>query len=524
MRKILSLVLALSLAFSCFGVMSFAENDDEAAARPECVAKVIDPIINDINTAFAESVNQVGYDSVDAAMKTGNITDFDKFISDNKSDSMFGVTMEELYGDTREPFVWSNFKVALVSTDDHGTLPCQFKEMYDECAEVLLGNRVEYEGKAADVALFEKITEVKVTVGQKVNHYNYYFILGKGELSLVRANTNLYLKRVISNYWSGGRFYTNKNIVAISNFIGTLINPNFVLIPEGSRPIDDNVSMDAYEFFGKIVELSGLGAVIDNNWCKQTGMDFIPLMGAFGVNTEMLLTGEKTDGFFVARRILTDMFSEFFSAPLTFTLNVLWAFSKEYSTTYKDAFRALFSMRYAQYGNKYTEEELSTVTGAFNFISDAVYSTMSKIKGTPLTDKLEIGTIPAAKFATAADHDELFLMTLCYLDINRAYKNNEIVIENIWISFNKAAQSTLTEDELTTIKSFFDSFVRGELTMKSFLKDMLEDVTNTNIGQLENDFMNSIKVSISNLLKKIVDALDNFIRILLGEKDIFERI
>lgn len=526
MKKFLSLLLALSLAFSCFGVVSFAQDDDDAQyyQRPECVAKVIDPIINEINTEFADSINQIGYDSVDAAAKTGNITDFDSFVAANKKDLMFGVSMEDLYIDVREPFAWSNFKVPLVFTDDHGNLPCKFKKMYDECAEVLLGNIYEYEGKAADVALFEKISEVKVTVGQKTNHYNYFFILGKGEISLVRANTNLYLKRIISNYWGGGRFYTNENIVAITNFIGTLINPNFILLPEDYRPIDDNVRMDAYTFFGKIVELSGLGKLIDSNWCRQSGMDFIPLMAALGVNTDTLLTGEKTEGYYVGRRLLTDMFSEFFASPLTYILNVIWAFSKEYSNTYQEPFRALFTMRYAQVGDQYTEEELSTLTGVFNFISDSVDSVMNKVKRTPLNDNLVFAKLPATRFASAIDHDELFLMVLCYLDINRIYMNNEIILENMWLDFSNAAGDTLTKDEMTTVKSFYDNFVRGELTMKSFLKDMLEDVTNVNMGQIENDFMNSLKTSIANLIKKIVDAIDNFVRIILGERDPFERI
>ncbi len=526
MKKFLSLLLAFSLAFSCFGVMSFAadDDDDEYSTRPQCVSKVIDPIINQIDTAFADSINELGYASVDAVAKTGNIEDFDSFIENNGEDLMFGVKIKELYTEVREPFSWANFKIPLVFTDDHGDLPCEYKKMYDECAEVLLGNRYEYEGKEADLALFEKISEVKVTVGQKVNHYNYFFLLGKGELSLIRANTNLYLKRIISNYWGGGRFYTNANIVAITNFIGTLINPHFNTLPKDYRPIDDNVSIDAYAFFGKIVELSGLGAVIDANWCRQSGVDFIPLMGALGVHTDTLLTGEKTEGYYVGRRLLTDMFSEFFSAPLTYVLNVIWAFSKEYSSTYQEAFRALFSMRFGQMGGKFSEEELATVTGAFNFLSDAVDSVMNKIKGSPLNDNLVFGKLPASKFASSADHDELFLMVLCYLDINRVYKNNEIVLENIWISFENAVKSTLTSEELTTVKSFYDNFVRGDFTMKVFLKDMLEDVTNVNIGQIENDFMNSIKTSISNLLKKIVDAIDNFVRIVLGEKDIFERI
>ena len=525
MKKFLSLILALSIAVSCFGVMSFAvDDDDEDNVRPLCVSKVIDPIINEINTAFSDSINQIGYSSVDEVEKTGNITDFEGFIKANQDDLMFGVSIKELYGEVREPFSWANFKIPLVFTDDHGTLPCEYKKMYDECAEVLLGNRIEYEGKAADVALFEKISEVKITVGQKVNHYNYYFLLGKGEISLIRANTNLYLKRIISNYWGGGRFYTNENMVTLINFIGTLLNPNFTLLPEGYRPIEDHVSMDAYTFFGKVVELSGLAAIIDANWCRQSGMEFIPLMGALGVHTDSLLTGEKTEGYYVGRRLLTDMFSEFCSSPLTYVLNVIWAFSKEYSTTYQDAFRSLFTVRFSQLGSQYSEEELATVTGAFNFLTEVIDSVTHQTHKSPLGDNLVFGKIPASKFASAVDHDELFLMVLCYLDINHIYKNNEIVLENIWISFEEAAGSTLTEDEMTTVKSFYDNFVRGKFTMKGFLKDMLEDVTNVNIGQLENDFMNSIKVSISNLMKKIVDAIDNFVRILLGEKDIFERI
>lgn len=546
MKKVLSLLLAFSLAFSCFGVMSFAADEDDF--RPDCVAAVIDPIISDVASSFCESINQVGYESVDKAFSTGYIENMEGFIAANSDDSMFGVSLGDLYGYKDTPFAWSNFRVCMVGTDKHTDSACEFKKAYDECAEVLLGNIVEYPEKARDLALFEKIAEVKITVGENKGHYNYYFTLGKGELSLVRANTNLYLKRIISNYWGGGKFYTNENIVKIANFIGTLINPQFTLLPKGYRPIDDNVSFDDYTFFGKIVELSGLDQLINSNWCRQPGMDFISLMGALGVHTESLLTGEKEDGFFVARRLLTDMFSEFFSAPVTYVLNVLWAFSKEYSTTYQPAFRALFTMRSAQVGDQYTEEALGTLTGVLNFLSDAIDSVNNKVNGNRRYDNIAFSELPVSRFAKALDQDELFLMLLCYLDINRAYKapakrydtnkdgvidestevfrrvENEIAIENMWVSFETAAKNTLTADELSTVKSFYGDFIQGEMTMTSFLYDMLTDVTDTNVGQIGNDFMNSIKTSVSNLLKKILNAIDNFVRILLGEKDIFERI
>lgn len=522
MKKFLSLLLALSLAFSCFSVVGFAgvtEDDDDK--RPASVAKVIDPIISEIRTEFSQSINQVGYSSVD---KAGKILNMEAFIKANKADDMFGVTIDDLYNDSSSPFSWANFRICMVDVDDHSGSDCSFKAAYDECAVVLNGNRYEYEGKEQDKALFEKINEVKITVGNNVGHYNYYFVLGKTELSLARANMNLYLKRIISNYWGGGKFYTNENIVAITNFIGSLINPHFVLLEKGSRPIDDNVRMDAYTFFGKIVELSGLGALIDNNWCKQRTVDFLPLMAALGVQTEYLLTGEKEEGFYVARRLLTDMFSEFFSAPLSYVLNVIWAFSKEYSVSYLDAFKALFTIRRSQVGDSYSEESFATVTGAFNFLIETADSVLNKMNGSEKGDHIVLAEMPTRRIAVAQDQDEVFLMTVCYLDINKAYGNNKTALAKMWTSFENATKNTLSAEELTTVKSFYSDYVQGNLTMKSFLYDMLDTVTNTNVGQFGNDMMNSLKTSIANLLRKFVNAIDNFVRIILGERDPFDKL
>ncbi len=522
MKKFISLLLALAMTVSCFGVVSFAQDEDDV--RPACVAAVIDPIYS-AGTAFSDSINEIGFDSVNQKQKTGNITDIDAFVSENADDMMMGIDLDFLYNNVSDTFAWANYRIPMVDTHNHAseTSSCNFKKMYDECAAVLLGNRVEYEGKDRDVSLFEKIYQVEFKVGN-VKHYNYYFTLAKSELSLVRANTNLYLKRVISNYWGGGKFFTNDNVVKLTNFIGSLINPNFTLLAEGSRPVDDNVALDHYSFFGKIVELSGLGSLIENNWCNQSRIDFIPLMAGLGVQTDSLLSNEKTDGYFVGRRLLTDMYSEFCAAPLTYMINVVWSFARAYSTEYQDAFRALFSIRRSQVGNQYSEEELATMTGAFNFLSDAIDSVIKKLDSSKSGYGFTFSEIPQKRFALAVDHDELFLYMLCYMDINRIYKDNEIALENLWLDFEKAAKPVLTATELADIKTFYGSFLQGDFTIKSFLFDMLIDVTADNTAQIPNDFMNTLKVSIANLIKRFVDAIDNFVRILLGEKNPFERI
>lgn len=525
MKKFLSLLLALAIAFSCFSVVSFAQDEDEDNVRPACVAAVIDPIYQSSNTAFADSINEIGYDSVTEKQKHGNITDIEAFVKENADDLMMGVDLDFLYNNVSDTFAWANYRIPMVGTHKHASEEkgCNFKKMYDECAVVLLGNRVDYEGKDRDVALFEKIYELEFEQGG-VKHYNYYLSLAKSELSLIRANTNLYLKRVVSNYWGGGKFFTNENIVKLTNFIGSLINPNFALLAEGSRPIDDNVTLDYYSFFGKIAELTELDSLIQNNWCNQSRFEYLPLMAALGVDTDSLFTNEKTDGYFLARRLLTDMFSEFCSAPLTYVMNVVWSFARGYSTVYQDAFRALFSIRRAQVGNQYTEEELATMTGAFNFLSDAIDSVTAKINKSNTGDNLVFSTIPQKRLALAVDHDELFLYLLCYMDVNHAYLNNEIAIENIWLSFEKAAKPVVTATELSDIKAFYSNFVQGNFTMKSFLFDMLIDTTANNTAQIPGDFMSTIKLSIANLLKKFVDAINNFIKIILGEKNPFERI
>lgn len=530
MKKFLSLLLALSLALSCFSVVGLAANnigeDDEYDYRPDCVAQVIDPILNDVNTAFSKSINQLGFSTVDAIDKRGgSITDFDAFLKASASDKMLGMTMAELYTKDDATYSWANFKICMAGDDDHVGSTCNFKKTYDACAEVLNGNLYEYEGKDQDKALFEYIKEVKITVGENVGHYNYYFNMNKTELSLARANMNLYLKRIVSNYWGGGKFFTNENLVTLTNFIGKLINPNFILLAKGSKPIADNVKMDAYTFFGKIVELSGLGAIIDSNWCKQNSVDFLPLMDALGVQTEYLLTGEKQEGYYVGRRLLTDMYSEFCSAPLSYVIEVLWRFAKEYSVFYVDAFEALFTIRRAQTGETtYSEESFKTMTGVFNFLSDSIDSVLYDMYGSPKGDNLKFADFPVRRMSLASDHDEVFLMLVCYLDINRIYKDNKTVLQRLWNNFENATKGTLTTEEITTVKSFYTDYVQGGVTMKSYLKDMLDDVTMSNADLIGDDLKNSLKTSIANLLKKIVDALDNFVRIILGERNPFDKL
>lgn len=533
MKKFLSLLLALTLALSCFSVVSFAEDDDDLKyeKRPDCVAQVIDPIINDLNTTFSKSLNQVGYDSVDAlANAGGSITDLNAFLKDAKaSDNMLGLTLSELYTEKYSPYNWSNLIVNMVSNDDHilstknnNITSCSYKQMYDACAEVLNGNIYDYPEKSLDKEIFAYISEYKCTTSDGVEHYNYCVSIKKTEISLARGNINLYLKRVISNYWGGGKFYTKENLLTLTNFIGLLLNPKFNVYTE--IPSIDNIKMDADDFFGKLAELSGLSDILEINWCKQPNVNFLPLIGALGVDTDDLLEREKEEGYYLGRRLLRDMFSGFCAAPLSYVLNILRTFAIEYPNSYLTPIKALLSIRLSQsVKGDYSEEDFATLTGFFNFLSNSTDKILNKMYGdsSPLGDNLQFAELPVRRFAFSEEQDEFFLMLIAYLDINRIYKNNKSVLERLWSNFEKNSQ--LTAEEMKTVKAFYSEYVQGGLTMKSFLCDMLDDVTSSNFDQIGNDILNSFKTSIATLLKKIVDAIDNFVRILLGESNPFEK-
>lgn len=419
MKKLLCLVLTLALVLTSFSfcMTAVAKGEFDNTYRPDgtnghedIVGKIIDPIAaNRKDSDFAESVNEIGYESIEKL--TGSLTEenFNTFITYNADDSMFGVDYDFLYSKDNGAFFWSflykDLEVELTDSVINSIIAksgasatasdfrnewsrlngskefsihdveiyaankagkrttCCKKGDYDACAEVLNGYVYDYSKKAADLEVFNNIVETRVVVRNPYTnkdevHYNYSYDLTKGKFSLMRANGNRQIINTISKTWNSDTLFTSletadKNAIKIANFIGNLLYPDFNEIPENKKIFTDN-KMDVEDFFDEVTVLSGLDKILQDNWCNAYTFDVKAIMYALGVNVDdnTLLNVELEKGEYMGSRILTDMFREFYQNPVTYVESLIQTLSRSYTYTYQRAIKSLFTIRYASMTGK----------------------------------------------------------------------------------------------------------------------------------------------------------------------------
>lgn len=568
MKKLLCLVLTLIMVLSsfamCLSVSAKGEEDflyrpDGTGGHEDIVGKVIDPIVAGKNTVFANSINELGFSSVNKLEANGQTLtkeNFDSFITANASDKMFGIDFDFLYSKNQGSFFW-NFTNYKLETDphihetevaqaetEHRYSTCAMKGAYDACAEVLNGYRYSYEQKEVDKEIFADIIEERVVIHNDYTnrdeiHYNYYYDFSKGSFSLIRANANNQIINTISKTWKNDAFFkdtetANKNAVKIANFIGNLLYPNFVEIPEGTEVFTDNKKLDAYNFFARITEVSGLEDILQNNWCEARNFNVKDIMKALGVNIadDVLLNVETEKGVYMGARILTDMFREFFENPVVYVEQLLQLFSKSYGYTYQRAIEALFVQKYPSMAAKsregaypkldpYNGSELKSVDGLINFITDCIY--VEKVDaGQTNAKKFSFAPLPVNRIVNAADADELHLYFLCWFELNRVYGENKAMIETFIsdivaaLKANYKSSTNSKPKDIEATKKVLRTLFLGEFTMVDVFTFHLSTLTENTINNFTPSFFNNLKNSIVTLFQKFIDAMDSFMNLLFG--------
>ena len=568
MKKILCLVLTLIMVLSsfamCLSVSAKGEEDflyrpDGTDGHEDIVGKVIDPIVAGKNTVFANSINELGFSSVNKLEANGQTLtkeNFDSFITANASDKMFGVDFDFLYSKNQGSFFW-NFTNYKLETDphihetevaqaetEHRYSTCAMKGAYDACAEVLNGYRYSYEQKEVDKEIFADIIEERVVIHNDYTnrdeiHYNYYYDFSKGSFSLIRANANNQIINTISKTWKNDALFkdtetANKNAVKIANFIGNLLYPDFVEIPEGTEVFTDNKKLDAYDFFARITEVSGLEDILQNNWCEARTFNVKDIMKALGVNIadDVLLNVETEKGVYMGARILTDMFREFFENPVVYVEQLLQLFSKSYGYTYQRAIEALFVQKYPSMAAKsregaypkldpYNGSELKSVDGLINFITDCIY--VEKVDaGQTNAKKFSFAPLPVNRIVNAADADELHLYFLCWFELNRVYGENKAMIETFIsdivaaLKANYRSSTNSKPKDIEATEKVLRTLFLGEFTMVDVFTFHLGTLTDNTINNFTPSFFNNLKNSIVTLFQKFIDAMDSFMNLLFG--------
>ena len=296
MKKLLCLILTLAVVITSFGLCltAFAAgNGSRSANSVAAVEKVMNPILASDRekenptyysegTLFSDSIEEIGYDSIDNLQGYISKENFDSFISSNGDDTMLGVDYDFLYNKDKGPFFWSflyrDLEVDLTATDKNSAqykkadnlintiianagasvtaddfrntwddnhegeqftvhdieiyaankagkrTTCCKKGDYDACAEVLNGFEYTYAQKTTALKYFKNIKETKVNVyneytGKNEVHYNYSYDLTKGSLSLLRANGETQIINTICQTWNTSKLYETTELANENAFI-----------------------------------------------------------------------------------------------------------------------------------------------------------------------------------------------------------------------------------------------------------------------------------------------------------------
>ena len=560
MKKILCLVLSLTMIFSCFGMSMTASAADyryrpDGTANPDgtlkvdIVGKVIDPILYGKDTEFADGINQLAYESVEKYSGSLTKENFNSFIAGNANDSMLGVTLGYLYENSNSNFFWSSMKYDLEvsGADVHNKeveaaqalgkkSTCAVKGAYDACKEVLYGYEYEYTLKDTDVKIYESIVEVPFTIynsatGRDEVHYKYYYQFDKGNFALLKANVNQQIYNTISKRYIDGAIFANptlanENAIKLANFIGNLLYMDFDEITEKKVFTDNKIKTE--DFFRKVAELSGLGSILDAYWCNTKEFDVKKVMSTFGVvvTDGAIFDIELEDGVYMGGRILTDIYREFMKNPVDYTISVLQKFCRNYTATYQKAIKSLFIMKFdavadisrnaslsAKYPllDRYTGNELNSVDGLINFIADCAY--MNNIDNPKDPAKVgevknfEFAPLPVAKIATTADIVELYLYMLCYFNINSIYENNSAKIDAFIDNVYSGDEDTKTTLEAMFKKGFNFPEIHG------FYLGVL---TGNTIENFPDNFTSTVRKAIAGFFQNLLEAIDNFMNLLFG--------
>ena len=596
MKKILCLVLTAVMLFSVVGTASAAVIE-VSAERPAAVSDVIDPIYSDANTAFANSINELGYAGVnkntnkivpdspfidDNKLGANEIT-FSNFLANNADDKMFGVSYDFLYSKDSSTFLWNYLDYKLQPDLDTAvysilgdkvnefrnewaklnlgrdytmhdaemyyakingrSTSCTCKTRYDACAAVLAGYDYAYKNKEADQTLFAGIVESKVYIvnpftKKEETHYEYAYKLEKGDFGLMRANSNNQLVKVIRTIWGDGAIYSSpkiatQNALKLTNFIGKLMNEEFDEIDSKDyKPFANKVRVTRDEFFEEVAVSSGLADLLQAKWCNAKGFDVKRIMSALGVNvdSETILDSEITKGNKMGARILADMYTDFFADPVGYVTRLVQIFCKNYDTYYAKAIKELFSVKFRymmELSTKsnsdnlpsYTGSELDSVDGLMGFLADCVYIMDGNLNEARFT----FAPLPAKRFAAAKDTNELYVYVLCYLELNRVYNDNAVMIKN-FINNSIAkfeelyfpADSEKRLEDIEAVKIVFNSMFNGELTLAEIFTIHVGLFSANTIENVSTNFMSTIKKAIANFFQNFLTAIDRIMNSLFG--------
>lgn len=468
MKKILCLILSLTLLVSSLSIAAFADNSTENTNFGFDLSELVSGALNEADFKKAlENYNFNGDIPDDCKTEEGQY-DIEKLVTSGTASNvyMFGLSIDFLYN-SEEKLFWSR----LPSSEDPYCTNCKKSFKADTVPSKVCPDC----GKALRVETI----------------YN--------DMALACGNLNFCLKNIFNKYYGGNKLYTEENATKICNIIGHLFFTNYTDQNIGfDIPLVEDNEENVNLFYDTIAEKSGLKELIQRNWCDVPRLNYKPLLYTLGVNFEDFPVPDRDiyNAKYVSRILLKSIVSSIMNlGPVNYLLDIIWAFSRTYAIYLYEPVKALFSVKIAS--GLIQEDELKTFKGLLNLIFN---------NNNPNdTSKLQFVTPPARRFATSADTTELFLYVIIYLNLVGKNGNNPTVVTGIKNNIN--ANTMLEGEDKQYLVSIVDGLFCGNL--------------NELVNMLANYFIENISVLKDTLWQKFVKMIKNFIRSFIG---VFDKI
>lgn len=328
----------------------------------------------------------------------------------------------------------------------------------------------------------------------------------KNQLALVKSDINSYTRRILYNMYGGNKFYTDENATKLSNFIGKILNPNFidVYVDFGST-----VTPNEDDFYEAVAVNSGLADLIQNTWCSNLSINFDEFLTAFGVNLGGIFDYERSNGTYLATELLKAAASDILNNGLIdYIIGLLRSFSFGYTSTLRDATKALLTKKLNGADFEYTEEFINSVEG---LLTICFYN---------ITD-YEFIKFPTRRIVNSTDSVESILFIMMYFAINNKYKGNEAVVNGLAYKLNSVnfAAGGYNSSEIKEIKKnlglMIDWVLKGNVTDEALA--LMTSLTNSNMSELPNDLLSKIRNSFASIIRKIADYFDYLFKLFSGE-------
>ncbi len=344
------------------------------------------------------------------------------------------------------------------------------------------------------------------------------------KLESTMSDIGYYAKRMSINYFGGDKIFTEEYALAIINFLGKLVYPNFTEVTSASA-FKNGTTPDEGAFYRGIVEDSRIWEVIDKNWIN-TGIDFKSFLIAFGADVAHIPDGDYSKPKAISKALVEGIVSSFIAfGPIDFAFDLLETFSKSYSTALYDATTALFSMKIAAGKpvrdgsgkiigrSSYGVEELESMEGLLTYVFDGV------------TD-YAFFKFPGKRMSASTLKSEQYLYLLMYFAINYRFGANAQIVDKLASEIN----TFLTEGNRHSVAGYsYDEIVKvkgnvNEIINIIFKGDISDDaitfingLSSENIEALPNDIFTQLKNWLAMLVKKIADYFDYVFKIFSGE-------